>query len=284
MFLDSMAKKNKVNRELKLVQNWLELEEPLGIATHIDVDADAVFSAALLQTLRPTVPVAFLRADVEIKTEEVIVVDMMNGPRAVKGQAQGSAFGLLVLAIKQTHPVLYTTLKPWAKQLNLTDQAKHCNDRVVLADLVNAWKACGLEDRDILDRAVELVSGKWKRGKRRQQQAERAASIPIENGIAVLGVEDRVQAKDLFHRKALAVVRENENGMAVMLSKKAQQTGLNLSSLKSDGTFGDDWFFHPDGWLASYGGPKAPKDPKEAGITIAALAERTKTLLAEVKQ
>ena len=283
MFVDCMNK-NEANRELQLVQTWLKLEEPLGIATHMDVDADAVFSAALLQTLRPTVPVAFLRADVEIETEEVIVVDMMNGPRAVKGQAQGSAFGLLVTAIRKSHPLMHKIMKPWAKQLNLTDQAKNCNDRVVLADLVNAWKACGLEDRDILERAVELVSGKWNRAKRRQQQSERAASIPIENGIAVLGVEDHVQAKDLFHRKALAVVRENENGMAIVLSKKAQQPGLNLSSLKSDGMFGEDWFFHPDGWLASYGGPKAPKDPKEAGITIAALAERTKLLLAEVKQ
>jgi len=284
MVKPNKAKKNNANQEREIVQFWLEMEEPLGIVTHIDVDADAVFSAALLQTLRPSAPVTFLRADKEVEAEGVIVVDMMNGPRAVKGLAHGSAFGLIVKAIKDKHPLLYKTLSPWAKQLNLTDKAKPCNDRVVLADMVNAWKECGLTDREILERALELVGGKWKWVKRRQQQSERAATIPIENGIAVLGVEDRVKAKDLFRREALAVVRENEDGMAIVLSKKAQKTGLNLSSLKNDDAFGEDWFFHPDGWLASYGGPKAPKNPRDAGISIAELEERTKVLMAEVNQ
>ena len=75
-----MAKKNTSNQEFQIVKSWLELEDPLGIVTHIDVDADAVFSAALLQTLRPCVPVHFVQANFEIETEEAIAVDMMNGP------------------------------------------------------------------------------------------------------------------------------------------------------------------------------------------------------------
>ena len=278
-----MTKKNTTNREVNLVKNWLALKDPKGIMTHIDVDADAVFSAALLQTLRPSVPVSFLRADDEIESEGVLVVDMMNGKNAVKGLEQGSAFGVIVTAIKKSQPIMYKIMKPWATQLNLTDQAKHCKDSVILADLVNAWKSCGLNDEKILVRAVELVSGKWKTAKRRKQQSERASKISIDSGVAVLGKHDHVKSKDLFDRSALAVVRENENGMAVVLSRKAQQSGLNLSSLKNDSLFDNNWFFHPDGWLASYGGKKAPKDPKKSKITISILAERTKTLLAEVK-
>ena len=283
MYCISHGKENTSNQEFQIVKSWLELEDPLGIVTHIDVDADAVFSAALLQTLRPCVPVHFVQANFEIETEEAIAVDMMNGPRAVKGLSHGSAFGLLVAVIKKPYPLLHKTLKPWAKQLNLTDQAKHCNDSVVLADLVNAWKSSGLEDKEILQRAVELVSGKWKNAKHRKNQCERAASIPIEDGLAILGKDDHVKSKDMFHRKALAVVRENDNGMAVVLSKRAQDKGLNLSSLRNDDGFGEDWFFHPDGWLASFGGRKAPKDPKNSGITFSDLANRTKTLLAEVR-
>ena len=203
-----MAKKNTSNQEFQIVKSWLELEDPLGIVTHIDVDADAVFSAALLQTLRPCVPVHFVQANFEIETEEAIAVDMMNGPRAVKGLSRkSSAFGLLVAVIKKPYPLLYKTLKPWAKQLNLTDQAKHCNDSVVLADLVNAWKSSGLEDREILQRAVELVSGKWKNAKHRKNQCERAASIPIEDGLAILGKDDHVKSKR-YVPKGFAVVRE----------------------------------------------------------------------------
>ena len=57
----AMAKENTSNQEFQIVKSWLELEDPLGIVTHIDVDADAVFSAALLQTLRPCVPVHFVQ-------------------------------------------------------------------------------------------------------------------------------------------------------------------------------------------------------------------------------
>ena len=96
-----MTKKNTSNEEFQIVKSWLQLDNPLGIVTHIDVDADAVFSAALLQTLRPYVPVHFVQANFEIETDEAIAVDMLNGPRAVKGLSYGSAFGLLVAAIKK---------------------------------------------------------------------------------------------------------------------------------------------------------------------------------------
>ena len=279
-----MAKKNpkKCCPETKLLKNWLEMNDPLAIATHQDVDADATFSAALLHTLRPNAAVVFLRVDAEVTAKEVIAVDMMTGPRAVKGLNVGSAFGLIVATIHQSHPLLFKALKPWAKQLNLTDQAKPCYDNVVLADLVNAWKAAGLNDREILDQAVLILEGKWKVAKRRAQQTNRAKAISIKNRVAVLGKDDHVRAKDMFKLGALAVVRESEQGLSVVLSKKAKQKGVRLNVLQEK--LDDGWFFHPDGWLASFGGPKTPKNPEEAGVSVKVLTQCAKMLVAEVKQ
>ena len=57
--------------------------------------------------------------------------------------------------------------------------------------------------------------------------------------------------------------------------------GLNLSQLDDEEM--DGWFFHPDGFMASFGGKKAPKDPEDSKITIKSLAKRTRKLLGEVK-
>ena len=202
----------------------------------------------------------FLRADAEITEEDVIAVDLMNGPRAVKGLNSGSAFGFLVSQIKESHPEFYIELKPWADQLNLTDQAKRCNDRVVLANLIEAWRASGLSDRDIVDRAVELLQGKQRFALRRHQQQSNASEIKIQNGVAVLKPEHNVRAKDIFRQGAHAVVRESGHGLCIMLSRKAQKRGMDLNTMK--GELGKGWFVHPEGFLASFGGPKAPKNPK----------------------
>ena len=268
--------------EQTTMEAWLNRSDPLLIATHQCVDADAAFSAALLHVLRPSAAVIFVRADSTISQPEVIAVDLMNGTSAVKGLNEGSAFGLIVTTLKDSNPSYYKVLKPWAKQLNLTDQAKRCNDAVILADMVSAWRSVGLDDRTIVERAEELLLGKLKFTQRRERQKAHASKIKIQGEVAVLGPDDHVPAKQLFQRGAKAVVREGKNGMCVILSKKAQKSGVSVLSLES--SLNDQWFLHPDGFLASYGGPKAPKDPAESGVTLKSLAKRTRKLLKEVKQ
>lgn len=277
-----MEEEQTINKKTPQDENntlmaWLNRDDPMIIATHQQVDADAAFSAALLHILKPNAPVVFVRADSTISQAEVIAVDLMNGTSAVKGLGVGSAFGLVVSTLKGSDPAYYKVLKPWAKQLNLTDQAKYCNDAVVLADMVSAWRSVGLDDQTIVERAGELLLGKLKFTQRREQQKVHASKIQIQGGVAVLGPEDHVPAKQLFQRGAKAVVRQGKDGMAVILSRNAQEAGLSLVDLKS--SLNEEWFFHPDGFLASYGGPKAPKNPSEAGITIKSLAKRTRKLI-----
>jgi len=277
-----MEEEQTINKKTPQDENntlmaWLNRDDPMIIATHQQVDADAAFSAALLHLLKPNAPVVFVRADSTISQAEVIAVDLMNGTSAVKGLGVGSAFGLVVSTLKGSDPAYYKVLKPWAKQLNLTDQAKYCNDAVVLADMVSAWRSVGLDDQTIVERAGELLLGKLKFTQRRERQKVHASKIQIQGGVAVLGPEDHVPAKQLFQRGAKAVVRQGKDGMAVILSRNAQEAGLSLVDLES--SLNEEWFFHPDGFLASYGGPKAPKNPSEAGITIKSLAKRTRKLI-----
>ena len=252
------------------------------IATHQQVDADAAFSAALLRVIKPNAAVVFVRADSIISQPEVIAVDLMNGDSAVKGLGVGSAFGLVVSTLKKSNPTYFKALKPWAKQLNLTDQAKRTNDAVVLADMVAAWRSIGLDDGTIVSRASELLLGKLKFIQRRERQKVEASMIQIQGGVAVLGPDDHVPAKQLFQRGAKAVVRQGKDGMAVILSRRAQENGISVAGLESSLT--EQWFIHPDGFLASYGGPKAPKDPAESGVTLKSLAKRTRKLIKEAKQ
>ena len=268
--------------ETIILQTWLNRDDPMIIATHQQVDADAAFSAALLRVMKPNAAVVFVRADSTISQPEVIAVDLMNGSSAVKGLGVGSSFGLIVSSLKQSNPSFYKVLKPWAKQLNLTDQAKHCRDAVVLADMVSAWRSIGLDDRTIVSRAGELLHGKLKFIQRRERQKIQASKIQIQGGVAVLGPDDHVPAKQLFQRGAKAVVREGKEGMAVILSRGAQKCGISVADLQS--SLNEQWFIHPDGFLASYGGPKAPKDPKESGVTLKSLAKRTRKLIKGAKQ
>jgi hypothetical protein len=265
-----------------ILQTWLNRDDPMIIATHQQVDADAAFSAALLRVIKPNAAVVFVRADSTISQPEVIAVDLMDGDSAVKGLGVGSAFGLVVSTLKQSNPAYFKALKPWAKQLNLTDQAKRTNDAVVLADMVSAWRSIGLDDRTIVSRAGELLLGKLKFIQRRERQKVEASMIQIQGGVAVLGPDDHVPAKQLFQRGAKAVVRQGKDGMAVILSRRAQKDGISVAGLESSLT--EQWFIHPDGFLASYGGPKAPKDPAESGVTLKSLAKRTRKLIKGAKQ
>ena len=204
------TKKTAKDEEI-ILQTWLNRDDPMIIATHQQVDADAAFSAALLRVIKPNAAVVFVRADSIISQPEVIAVDLMNGESAVKGLGVGSAFGLVVSTLKQSDPSFYKVLKPWAKQLNLTDQAKRCNDSVVLADMVSAWRSIGLDDKTIVSRAGELLLGKLKFILRRERQKTKASKIQIQGGVAVLGPDDHVPAKQLFQRGAKGC-RSSRNG------------------------------------------------------------------------
>jgi len=274
--------KKTAKDEIAILQTWLNRDDPKIIATHQQVDADAAFSAALLRVMKPNATIVFVRADSTISQPEVIAVDLMNGDSAVKGLGFGSSFGLIVSTLKQSDFSLYKVLKPWGNQLNLTDQAKPCKDAVVLADMVSAWRSIGLDDKTIVCRAEELLFGKLKFIRRREQQQKLASKIPIQGGVAVLGPDDNVPAKQLFQRGAKAVVRQGKDGMAVILSRRAKESGISVANLQS--SLNEQWFIHPDGFLASYGGPKAPKDPTESGVTLKSLAKRTRKLIKGVKQ
>jgi len=275
----STAQKKTPQDEKNTLLDWLSREDAILIATHQQVDADAAFSAALLQVIKPDATIVFIRADSTISQPEVIAVDLMNGTSAVKGLGVGSTFGLIVSTLKQSNPAYFKVLKPWAKQLNLTDQAKRCNDAVILADMVSCWRNNGFDDRTIVERAVELLHGKLKLLRRREKQKVHASKIQIQGQVAVLGPNDNVPAKHLFQRGAKAVVREGKDGMCVVLSKEAQKCGISVLNLES--SLNEQWFLHPDGFLASYGGPKAPKNPEEAGITAKSLAKYTRKMIKE---
>ena len=266
----------KSDDEKDRIKNWLGFTGPILIATHQDVDADAAFSAALLHILRPDAAIIFVRADSKISQREVLAVDLLNGTSSVKGLEQGSAFGLLVEHLKHTDSCYYNSLKQWAKQLNLTDQAESCRDSVILADLVNAWRENRFDDRKIVERARELLHGKLINARRQEKQKKLASKIVIKNYVAVLGPDNHIASQQLFRRGAKAVVRFSSEGMAVVLSKKARNQGYSLIKLKD--ALNDGWFIHPDGFLASFGGPKAPKCVDDAGITVESLTMRTKQL------
>ena len=99
------------SRELSKVRNWLTLDDPVSIATHINVDADAAFSMALLKALRPEAATIFVRADEIIDDKRTLAVDLSNGKQAVKGLECGSAFGLTVNAMKSIDRPVYDCLK-----------------------------------------------------------------------------------------------------------------------------------------------------------------------------
>ena len=269
-----MAEKNMSRgskKEIEIVRNWLTHEDPISIATHMRVDADAAFSTALLHVLRPHARVKFARADSCIKAENCIAVDLSKGPRAVKGLHPGSAFGLVVNVMRDIDRPVHDALRDWAKQLNLTDSGKHCRDMVSLAELTSCWKALGFRDMEIVEKAEELIRGKIASHRKHMERQVAATDVPIVKGVAILGSDVRVKAADLFRRGAIAVVRESEIGMGVNLSKQAQNRGIRLTQCKK--LLPESWFIHPAGFLAAYGSAKAPKNPADSGLKLTELVK-----------
>jgi len=280
-----MAKKTtpSTDKEIERFHAWLATEDPLSIATHMYVDADAAFSAALLSVLKPKAQVVFVSADSEIEDSRTLGVDLSNGERTIKGMDVGSAFGLLVLGMKSIDPPVYRTLRSWASQLNLTDSGKGCRDAVVLAELVKAWRSLGMGDKVCFKRAKELIEGKIKSEHSNMKQKELATSVNIKNGVAVISNGQKIRAGHIFKRGAKVLIRESEVGHSIMISKEMSQKGIKLSELSPIlGPKG--WFIHPEGFLACYGSVKAPKDHSESGFKLSEIESFVTTwLMSNVK-
>jgi hypothetical protein len=264
-----MAKKNsaQTQTEIDRLHGWLSTEDPLSIATHLYVDADAVFSAALLSVLKPNAQVVFVSADSEIEDERTIAVDLSNGSQCIKGLEVGSAFGLIVLAMKAIDPPLYKALRKWAKQLNTTDSGKRTQDDVVLAELVKAWRSMGLGDKGCFKRAKELIAGKIKSEQSDAMQQQLAQEVDISDGVAVIEDGKKIRAAHVFNRGVKVLIRESEVGQSIMLSKELIRKGIRLNEL-APLLEPKGWFVHPDGFLACFGSVKAPKNSSDSGLDL----------------
>ena len=254
-------------QEIERFHSWLATEDPISIATHLYVDADAVFSAALLSVLKPKAQVMFVSADSEIEDARTLAVDLSKGKRAIKGLDVGSAFGLLVMGIKSIDLPVYLALRRWAHQLNLTDSGKGCQDAVVLAELVKAWRSLGLGDKGCFERAKELVAGKIKTERSDAKQKQLAKSVKVQNGVAVIANGSKIRAAHIFNRGAKVLVRESEVGHSIMISKELIKKGIKLTELASL-LEKKGWFVHPVGFIACYGSVKAPKNFRESGFSL----------------
>jgi hypothetical protein len=264
-----MAKKptTATKKEIELFHTWLATEDPLSIATHLYVDADAVFSAALLSVLKPDAQVLFVPADSEIEDTRTLGVDISNGKQAIKGLDVGSAFGLLVIGMKSIDKPVYRALRRWVHQLNLTDSGEGCRDGVVLAELVKAWRSLGLGDEGCFERAKELVAGKIKTERSDNKQKQLAKSVKITNGVAVISNGSKIRAAHVFNQGAKVLVRESEVGHSLMISKQLVKKGVKLTEL-APLLEKKDWFVHPAGFIACYGSVKSPKNFRESGFNL----------------
>ena len=280
-----MAKKitAATEKEIERFHSWLATEDPLSIATHMYLDADAAFSAALLSVLKPNAQVVFVPADSEIEDSRTLGVDLSKGNQTIKGLDVGSAFGLLVLALKSIDPPVYRALRSWASQLNLTDSGKGCRDAVVLAELVKAWRSLGMGDSGCFERAKELVVGKIRSERSDMKQKELAGNVNIKNGVAVISNGSKIRAAHMFNRGAKVLIRESEVGHSIMISKKMIRKGITLNEL-SPLLEPKGWFIHPEGFLACYGSVKAPKNHSESGFNLTEIESFISTwILSHVK-
>ncbi len=253
-------------QETARIRDWISTEDPVSIATHIRVDADAAFSAALLHILRPHASMVFVRADSVIAAPDCIAVDLSNGPRSVKGLRIGSAFGAVVDALRDIDRPVHDALAAWASQLNETDSGMSCRDRLKLSQLVECWRCLGMGDGEILARAEELLCGQISLFRMREGHRRNAEGVAVDGSVCVVGPGIHVRSCDLFKRGAQAVVRESKIGQCITISRQAQAAGMSLCELR--GVLPDSWFVHDGGFIACYGGAKSPKDPKGSGIGL----------------
>ena len=264
---------------LAKVKAWINRPGKVVLHTHVNVDADAAFSAALMLLMRrEDVELEFLPTDATVDAEDALAVDMMNGNSAIKGIETGSAFGELVSLLVEANLIPKRLYKKMALQLNLTDSGKRCNDRITLAGLVKSWKYAGLEDRDIVSRAHEILLGMRKGWSAHSRRREKCTSMPIQDGIALNLTGGGLDRRTLARRGAYLVINQHDDvGQSVVLTKLGSRTKLDLNDLED--ALPDSWFIHPGGFIACFGSMKAKKDPSKSGISLEELCKAVRDWL-----
>lgn len=271
---------------LTKVTDWISRPGTAVLHTHVNVDADAAFSAALMLMVREgaqgpgSTDLEFLPTDATVDAEEALAVDMMNGSSAIKGIDTGSAFGELVSLLVKAELIPYRLYKDFAEQLNLTDSGKRCNDRVVLAGLVMSWKYSGLCDREVVSRAQEILVGMMRGMKKHRQRRIRCSEMPIQDGVALNLSGGGLDRSTLARRGAFLVINQHENiGQSVVLTSRGTRAELDLNDLS--GALPERWFIHPNGFIACYGSMKSMKNPENSGITLETLCKEVHDWLVE---
>ena len=263
---------------LAKVKAWINRPGKVVLHTHMNVDADAAFSAALMLLLREDAELEFLPTDATVDAEYALAVDMMNGNSAIKGIETGSAFGELVSLLVEANLIPKRLYKKMADQLNLTDSGKRCNDRIVLAGLVKSWKYAGLGDREIVSRAHEILLGMRKGWSAHSRRREKCTSMPIQDGIALNLTGGGLDRRTLARRGAYLVINQHDDvGQSVVLTKLGSRTKLDLNDLED--ALPDSWFIHPGGFIACFGSMKAKKDPSKSGISLEELCKAVRDWL-----
>ena len=268
------SKDDENNNEGEVLQTWLARTGECVVRTHMHVDADAAFSAALILEVKPEAQLELTPAAETTDDPSLLAVDMLNGRQAIKGLEQGSAFGLLHKELGTKNKAIRKLFWGWAKQLNLTDSGKRCNDGVVLSQLVNSWRQVGLSDEEIVFRARELIHGAIAAEAQHKSLRRASKEIKIEGGVAVI-IDQETTRGIIFRRGAKAIIIQNENGQCILLNRSAQRDGHHLIELEQH--LPEDWFIHPNGFIAAYGTPKSPMDPSESGISVEELNQVVQT-------
>jgi len=268
--MQPVTKPQEALTETEVLESWIDDPDAVQLFTHQHVDADAVLSVAIIRLVKPEVELRFVPANTTVTDTDAIAVDMLNGPRAVKGLKQGSAFGLIVETLASRDKVWKIAFGKWAKQLNITDSGKYCKDALLFVQLVRSWRVIGLDDAVIVDRAEEILRGRMKIVCLEKESRKATKDIPIHNGVALVLEGMSADRHTLFKRGVRAVIYHGESfGQCVMLSKKELATGRTLGEL--DGRLPDHWFIHPAGFLAAHGTKKAPQSLETSGISLETL-------------
>lgn len=263
---------NAMENDSDMVIHWIHNPGEVILHTHLNVDADAAFSAALMMMVREDARLELLPTDSVVDGENRLGVDMMNGDSAIKGLEQGSAFGYLVSILGDARVIPRRLYTRFAEQLNLTDSGKKCNDRVALAGLVKSWSYAGLDDREIISRAREILDGMMNGMKARSSMRKKSTLMPIKDGIALNLTGGGLNRPTLAERGAYLVINHHEEvGQSVVLTSRGSRAGLDLNGMSE--ALPKKWFIHPNGFMACFGSMKCRKDPSESGIPLESLCK-----------
>lgn len=218
------------------------------IITHVNVDIDAVIGACVELINHDLIPnegtVGFVPASTASVEENELAVDIQvrkhgNAPSYVGWQC--------------------VDLLPWrvVEEVNQQDSYGSTDSLVSLASIINAMRADGMNDLEIVQAFMPIVRGFIKM----KSQKEEAKQIFEEL--------ERVQ----IGKFEFVITNNNDNHF---VGKVAQREGLTGSIFKSDTGWGitrypgqdqpdlgklylPGWFAHPAGFLFCWGSRKSPK-------------------------